>query len=195
MNVTKAASQASAETLNACIRSVAASQDRAAFEVLFRHFAPRVKSYLLTSDGGAAAAEELMQETMVTVWRKAGQFDSSKASASTWVFTIARNLRIDAYRRERRPELDPNDPALVPAADPQPDRVVEGQQAADKIKVAMADLSPAEQAILRLAYFEDKPQSVIAKQLGIPLGTVKSRLRLAFGKLRAALAPSLGDVK
>lgn len=176
-----------------CLRSIAASQDRAAFESLFRHFAPRIKAYLLKSGGDSAAAEELMQETMVTVWRKAVQFDPAKSSASTWIFTIARNLRIDAFRRERRPELDPNDPALVPSSDPDPHIAMEAQQAAERIRAAMAELSTNEQAVLQLAYFDDKAQSTIAKQLDIPLGTVKSRLRLAFGKLRTALEPSLGD--
>ena len=183
-----------AATMAECLKSVARMKDRAAFETLFRHFAPRVKAYLMRSGGDPAAAEELMQETMTSVWRKAEQFDPAKSSASTWIFTIARNLKIDAYRRERRPEINENDPALVPAEVPQPETVVQGLQAAERIKTAMQDLSDAEQAVLQLAYFEDKAQSAIASQLDIPLGTVKSRLRLAFGKLRIALEPTLGDV-
>lgn len=178
--------------MSECLSRIAATGDRAAFEVLFRHFAPRVKAYL-SRGGGAAAAEELMQETMVAVWRKASQFDPSRSSASTWIFTIARNLRIDAYRRERHPEYDPNDPALVPEAEPAADLVIEQRQSAEMIGAALGRLSEAEQSILRLAYFEDEPQSAISRRLGVPLGTVKSRVRLAFGKLRAALGETDGE--
>lgn len=174
------------------IRAIAASADREAFEKLFRHFAPRVKAYLARA-GGAAAAEELMQETMVAVWRKAGQFDPSRSSASTWIFTIARNLRIDAYRRERRPEYDPEDPALVPEAEPAADASIERRQTAEAVAAALEGLSEAEQTILRLAYFEDETQSAISRRLGVPLGTVKSRVRLAFGKLRAAMTNESGE--
>lgn len=175
------------------IRAVADQQDRAAFERIFRHFAPRVKAYLVRVGGDAATAEEVMQETMVAVWRKAAQFDVSKSSPSTWIFTIARNLRIDVYRRERRPEIDPDDPVLSPEPEPAADSVIAGWQEAGRVNAALASLSAAEQAVLRLAYFEDEAQSAISKKLGIPLGTVKSRLRLAFGKLRAALDDKTGD--
>ena len=187
------ASETVASEMSSCLQKIGEARDRAAFEVVFRFFAPRVKAYLMKSVREPNASEELMQETMVQVWRKAGQFDPAKASASTWIFAIARNLRIDAYRKDKRPEIDINDPALVPEPEQQPDDWVQGQQASARIRLAMADLSSAEQAVLRLAYFEDKAQSAIAEQLQIPLGTVKSRLRLAFGKLRRALEPTLGD--
>jgi RNA polymerase sigma-70 factor (ECF subfamily) len=182
-----------AHALASHVAAVAAFRDSLAFERLFRHFAPRVKAYLMRVGADAATAEEVMQETMVALWRKAGQFDPAKSSVSTWVFTIARNLRIDAYRRERHPEIDPHDPALVP--DEHPDVALESFQNIERVRGAMAALSEAEQVVLRLAYFEDKPQSAIAQQLGIPLGTVKSRVRLAFGKLRAALSDSVGEAK
>ncbi len=182
-----------AQLMSDCIRAVAVSADRAAFEELFRHFAPRVKSYLQRGGGAAAAAEELMQETMVTIWRKAGQFDPARSSASTWVFTIARNLRIDAYRHERHPEIDPNDPVLVADDEPAADALIEARQAAERVSAALAELSEGEQAILRLAFFEDQTQSAISERLRLPLGTVKSRMRLAFGKLRKALADSTGE--
>jgi RNA polymerase sigma-70 factor (ECF subfamily) len=174
------------------LSDLARSRDRAAFENLFRHFAPRVKAYIMKLGGDAAVAEELMQETMVLVWRKAGQFDPAKSSASTWIFTIARNLRIDAFRRERRPELDPDDPALAPEPDPSADAAVILQQSAERLNAAIIELGPNEQVVLQLAFFEDKSHSVISDELGIPLGTVKSRLRLAFGKLRSALEESVG---
>ncbi|MEX0758146.1 MAG: sigma-70 family RNA polymerase sigma factor, partial [Tistlia sp.] len=96
------------------IRAVAENRDKAAFGRLFRHFAPRVKAYLLRLGTESAAAEELAQETMVVLWRKAATFDPAQASVGTWVFTIARNKRIDRLRRLQRPTLDPEDPLLQP---------------------------------------------------------------------------------
>ena len=122
------------------------------------------------------------------VWRKASQFDPAKASASTWIFTIARNARIDAFRREKRPEYDPEDPALVPDALEAPDEPISREQSAAQLANAMQRLSEPERAVLHLSFFEDLSHGMIAERLGIPLGTVKSRMRLAFGKLRAALS-------
>ena len=124
---------------------------------------------------------------MLTVWRRAAQFDPSKAAASTWLFTIARNRRIDTLRRARRPEIDPEDPALVREPDDPADRVVEAAQRRASLQAAVAELPDDQAKLLRLAYFEDKSHSIIAAELSLPLGTVKSRLRLAMGKLRAAL--------
>lgn len=177
-----------AATLSRLLIAVGSAADREAFAELFRHFAPRLKGYLMRLGGDAAAAEEAMQEAMVLVWRKAGQFDPAKANASTWIFTIARNVRIDSFRRERRPELDPDDPALVPDAEEQPDATLAKGQSALRVREAMTRLSEAEQTVLHLSFFEDLSHSVIARKLGVPLGTVKSRLRLAFGKLRGALS-------
>jgi len=156
------------------------------FELLFRHFAPRVKAYMArTSSPGAA--EELMQETMVTVWNKAVMYDPGKGAAATWIFAIARNLRIDAYRREKHPEFDENDPAFQPAPARAADTVLEAEQSARTVRTALATLSGEQAEVLRLAFFEDKSQSAIAVALNLPLGTVKSRMRLAFTKLRAVL--------
>lgn len=166
--------------------AVGRSQDIDAFEALFRHFAPRVKAYM-SRGGGSASAEELMQETMVAVWKKASLYDPSKGAASTWVFAIARNLRIDAYRRERRPEFDLNDPAFVPDADPAADVVMAAFEDAGRVQRAMATLPEDQAAVLKLSFFEDQSQSAIATALNVPLGTVKSRMRLAFVKLRAVI--------
>jgi RNA polymerase sigma-70 factor (ECF subfamily) len=183
----------SALAMGECLRRIALEQDTAAFEAVFRHFAPRIKSYLLKVGADAATAEEVMQETLVAVWRKAGHFDPAKASASTWIFTIARNLRIDAFRRERRPELDPDDPALTPEGPEAPDARILAEQTAATVNAALESLSSAEQEILRMAYFQDKAQTAISEQMGIPLGTVKSRVRRAFVKLREALGESIGE--
>ena len=138
-------------------------------------------------------AEEVMQETMFMVWRKAGQFDPSKGSASTWIFTIARNLRIDAFRRARRPEFDPDDPALTLESDQPVDQAIVQQQSAAHLIEAMTILFCDEQMLLKLAFYDDLSHSAISKKLGVPLGTVKSRIRLAFGKLRTALGDRFGD--
>jgi RNA polymerase sigma factor (sigma-70 family) len=176
-----------AARLNALLVEVGRARDRAAFEALFHHFAPRVKAYLLRLGATVAQAEDLAQEALLLLWRKAAQFDPARASAATWIFTIARNLRIDAIRRERRPEIDPEDPALVPDAEPPPDAAIMRDGEETRLRAAMARL-PAEQAqVLQLSFFADKPHSAIAAELGLPLGTVKSRLRLAMARIRTAL--------
>ena len=176
-----------AARLNALLLDVGRVRDRAAFEMLFHHFAPRVKAYLLRLGANVAQAEDLAQEALLLLWRKAAQFDPARASAATWIFTIARNLRIDAIRRERRPELDPDDPALVPDADPPPDAGLMRDDEDTRLRAAIARL-PAEQAqVLQLSFFADKPHGAIAAELGLPLGTVKSWLRLAMMRIRTAL--------
>ena len=177
--------------LNRCIAAIAADGDKEAFAALFSHFAPRVKTYLLRLGAGPAVADDLAQETLLTVWRKAGSFDPAKASASTWIFTIARNLRIDVIRRERHPEVDADEALETPDNSPLPDENLAHVQREEHIRAALAVL-PAEQAeVIRLSFFEDKPHSEIERTLGIPLGTVKSRLRLAMTRLRAALGEDL----
>ena len=164
--------------------AIASTRDKTAFAELFSHFAPRLKSYLLRLGTDAAMSEEVAQEAMVMVWRKAESFDRSQASAATWIFTIARNKRIDRLRRERRPELDPNDPALVPDAPEAADRSIEVQQAEETLRSAIEKLPQEQSELIRAAYFEDKTHREIADERGIPLGTVKSRIRLALARLR-----------
>jgi RNA polymerase sigma factor (sigma-70 family) len=173
--------------LNALVLAVAAERDRAAFEALFAHFAPRIKAYLLKMGAGGALADDLAQEAMVTLWRKAALFDPGKASAATWVFTIARNLRIDAIRRERRPDFDPDDPALVPAEEPAADAMLMREDDEMKLRAALKELSPEQAQVVQMSFFADKPHSQIAEELGLPLGTVKSRLRLAMARIRIAM--------
>ena len=175
-------------SFNALLTAVGETRDCAAFEALFRHFAPRVKAYMLRLGAGPAAAEDLAQEALLSVWRKAALFDASKASAATWIFTIARNLRIDALRRERRPEFDPTDPAFVPDAEPQADAGLERAGDEARLRDAIGKLSPEQAKVVELSFFADKPHSLIAKELGLPLGTVKSRLRLAMSRIRGAVA-------
>jgi len=181
---------ATAEAHARALQAVARQGDRQAFALLFRFFAPRVKAYLMRLGADDAAAEDLMQDVMLTVWRRAPTYDPALAGVSTWVFTIARNRRIDALRRLRLPPADVNDePALVPAAPMLPDNAVAAQQWEGRIAAAIATL-PAEQAqMLKLAYFDDRSHSDIAQALKLPLGTVKSRLRLAIGRLRSVFKP------
>jgi RNA polymerase sigma-70 factor (ECF subfamily) len=163
--------------------AVASRRDRTSFRTLFLHFAPRVKSYLLRLGMPGQLADELAQETLLTVWRKADRFDPSRASAATWIFTIARNLRIDHLRRAKLP----GDYYLEEEFAPPADDAYLAAERDGKVAQALKAL-PADQAeVLRLSFFEEKPHPVIAAQLGIPLGTVKSRVRLAMNRLRAAL--------
>lgn len=181
----------SVKTQEQLLIAVGRDRDKDAFAALFSYFAPRLKSFLLRQGTAPEGVEELVQEAMLMVWRRAETFDPSQASASTWIFTIARNKRIDALRRTRRPELDPEDPALVPEAPAAADDTVFEAQRDAVVKQALKAL-PVEQAeLLRLAYFEDKSHGTIAAENGIPIGTVKSRIRLALAKLRQSLASEL----
>lgn len=188
-------SQETSSTLSAADRDrfadlmelVAARQDKAAFSQLFAYYGPRVKSYLLRLGADDGQAEELAQEVMVTVWRKAHLFDRRQASVSTWLFRIARNRRIDAIRRTRKPQLDPNDPLLLPAAAADATEAIEQQDRERVIRDAMQDLPEEQKALLRQAFYDGLSHREIAEQSGTPLGTVKSRMRLAFQKLRGRL--------
>jgi len=181
--------------LSELIVRIAQTRDEASFEVLFRHFAPRLKSYFLRLGADYSLAEEITQESLVLVWRNAAQFDSSKASASTWVFTIARNLSVDRFRRVRRPVFDPTDPAFVPDGEQTPDQHLERAEADQRVREVMNALSVNEKSVLMLSFYEDRSHGEIAKQLNLPIGTVKSRIRLAFAKVRAALDAQKGDVE
>ena len=169
------------------ITQIAIDRSETAFEVLFRYFAPRIKSYCLRLGADPSSAEEITQEAMVLVWRNAAQFDRSKASPSTWIFTIARNLSIDRFRKSRRPEFDPDDPALVPEDPQTPDHQVGKLQMEEKVRTILKSLSSNEKDVLTLSFYENLSHGEISRQLNLPLGTVKSRIRLAFAKIRAAL--------
>lgn len=172
------------------IEAIAQQRDRQAFMMLYQYYAPRVKGYLIRL-GGADIAEETAQDVMLTIWRKAELFQSGKASASTWIFTIARNLFIDRRRRERRPEFDPTDPLVVAESEPAANSALSDRQSEQRIRAAMSTLPPDQAKVITMAFFEDKPHSIIAAELNLPLGTVKSRLRLAFVRLRGALGEML----
>lgn len=166
---------------------IATHQDRQAFAELFSYYAPRVKSYLMRLGADNAAAEEIAQDVMVTVWRKAGLFDRAQASVSTWIFRIARNRRIDVFRRTKKPDLDPEEPMILPAGVEAPDARIEAMETETRVRAAMKDLPEEQLQLLRLAFYEGLSHREIAEKLDVPLGTVKSRIRLAFGKMKSRL--------
>lgn len=169
------------------MKAVAEAGDRAAFGALYDHFAPRLKAYLMRLGAAEDVAEELAQESLISAWRRAASFDPVQASVATWLFTIARNKRIDRLRREKRPEFDPSDPALVPEPPAQPDQGLETARDETRVHEALQAL-PAEQVhLLRLAFFSDLSHRDIAEKEQLPLGTVKSRIRLALAKLKTHL--------
>jgi len=173
------------------VSAIAKRQDRAAFSALFEFFAPRIKAFMLRSGASEAGAEELAQETMLAVWRKAALFDPASAGAAAWIFTIARNLRIDAHRRERRGGMiETSDVEIEFQIDdsPQPDALLATTQSEERVRSALTKLSDDQMRVVELSFFEEKAHAEIAQALNIPLGTVKSRLRLAMGRLRNLLS-------
>ncbi|MGO4736821.1 sigma-70 family RNA polymerase sigma factor [Bosea sp. 2KB_26] len=172
---------------NALIAAIARSGDRAAFAELFDHFAPRVKGILMKAGAPADLAEDMAQETLLAVWRKAALFDPGKASAGTWIATIARNLRIDVARRETRSRLSEVYEILDEDGPEQPDDAVSGAQRDARVRAAMTGLSPDQYRVIELAFLEGFTHQDVAQRLAIPLGTVKSRLRLALSHLRGKL--------
>ena len=179
------------DEINAWMRAVAETSDRRAFAALFRHFAPRIKGFLARGGTDDALAEEIAQETLVTLWRRASSFDPARAQVSTWLFTIARNLRIDHHRRLAGGAADaPEDwSAEQQPADAHlsPDALLHAAQRERRVRRALAALPPEQAQVLRLSFFDERPHGRIARDLGIPLGTVKSRIRLAVTQLRRIL--------
>ncbi len=169
------------------MEAVAIHKDKAAYGELFAYYGPRVKAYLMRLGADNTLAEELAQDVMVTVWRKADLFDRTQASVSTWLFRVARNKRIDAIRRTTKPELDPNDPLLLPSAPPAADQVITGAERDQLVRAAIVELPEEQRQLLQQAFYDGLSHREIAEQTGTPLGTVKSRLRLAFLKLRSKL--------
>ncbi|MEW9919855.1 sigma-70 family RNA polymerase sigma factor [Marimonas sp. MJW-29] len=166
----------------ALMKRVRDDRDKAAFADLFTHFAPRVKGFLMKSGADATTAEECAQDVMTTLWRKADQFDPRRASVATWIFTIARNRRIDMLRRENRPE--PEDLPWGPEPEPDQAEVIGLQQESALLVEALKALPEQQRDLIEKAYFGDLTQSEIASLTGLPLGTIKSRIRLALDRLR-----------
>lgn len=175
--------------LSGCIVAIARDRDRAAFAILFNHFAPRLKTYLLRyATVNEATADELVQEAMLLVWRRAPQFDPERAAASTWIFSIAHHLRVDAWRVERR-RAAAHDGAEPPAAEAAPgsDELVATAGRAAALRRALQLLPRDQVRLVLLSYFEGRSHTEIAASVGLPLGTVKSRLKAALARLRGTL--------
>jgi RNA polymerase sigma-70 factor (ECF subfamily) len=166
-----------------CIVAIARTRDRDQFAKLFAYFAPRLKSFFLRQGMPPGTAEDLAQETMLAVWRKAGLFDPARAAASTWIYTIARNLRVDLHRKERDPSLLAE--FFEQAAEPLASDGILSAERDRKVQAAVATLPEDQAQAIRLSFFEDRPHGEIARLLDIPLGTVKSRIRVAMSRLRA----------
>lgn len=160
-------------------------QDQQAFAELFQHFAPRVKAFLMKSGADATLAEECAQEVMATLWHKAHMFDPARASVATWIFTIARNRKIDVLRKQRRPE--PEELTWGPEAEPDQEDTLVLQQESELLRQALKGLPAAQRELIERAYFGDLSHSQIAAETGLPLGTIKSRIRLALERLRHAM--------
>jgi RNA polymerase sigma-70 factor (ECF subfamily) len=175
------------EVLRRLIDAVARNLDRGAFAELFDRLAPRIKSFMLRKGVGVELAEDMVQETMIAVWTKAGLYEPGKGSVIAWVFTIARNLRIDRLRRESNASFVNIEDFDGPSSDEGADDLLAARQERTLVAQALASIPYEQKQILILSFIEDVPQSAIAERLQLPLGTVKSRMRLAYGRLRKTL--------
>jgi len=184
-----AAMPLSSAELTALLVLVSENQDKDAFADVFRHLAPRVKSYVLKLGSNTSMAEDLAQQTLVQVWRKAKLFDPNKSAASTWVFRIARNLRIDALRKETHLKYEDHDYDYTVIEDERdsPETLVSRDQSDNAMRKALTTLSPDQAEVIRLSFYDGLSHGDIARELLVPLGTVKSRIRLAFSRLREIL--------
>jgi RNA polymerase sigma-70 factor (ECF subfamily) len=169
------------------IRAIAEKKDRAAFAALFEFYAPRIKAMLTRLGAAADAAEDLAQETLLTVWRKAAYFDPDRASAAAWIFTIARNLRIDRLRGDNRAKLYAPYEMVEPEGPQHPDSALNAAERDARVRAALKELSQEQVRVVQLSFFEGRAHGDIATLLDLPLGTVKSRVRLAMARLRNLL--------
>ena len=174
----------------ALVRAIAARQDREAFKELFRFYAPRIQTMLMRSGATSEIAEDLAQETLIAVWHKSGSYDAERASVAAWIFTIARNLRIDRFRKDQRSQLHHVYELVQPTETEPPDAPLDAVERESRVRAALDGLPEEQVRVVQLSFFEGQAHGDIARTLGIPLGTVKSRLRLAMARLREYL----GDI-
>lgn len=176
------------ESMSDLLSLIARERSEAAFGELFQRYALKLRAYMLRQGADMATAEELAQETLLVVWRKAALYSAEKGSLSTWIFTIARNLRIDRLRREAAwQELPDNLSETLVSDDKPPDEAVSDRQREGRVRAVLATLSSEQRQVVEMAYVEGLSHSEISERLGLPLGTVKSRMRLAYEKVRTAL--------
>ena len=172
------------EDLTLCVELIGKNQDKLAFNSIFRYFAPRLKSFLVKAGSTDSQAEEVIQEVMIAVWTKSSTYDSSKSSVSTWIYTIARNKRIDKIRKEKRHYLSESDEGLEIPVDSTQEKEIFSAQVSSSLKKYLSNLPEEQSKLLKLSYFYNKTHADISTELKIPLGTVKSRIRLALTKMR-----------
>lgn len=165
--------------------AIGRDRDKQSFMDLFRYFAPRIKSFLMKGGATEAQADELAQETMLAIWQKAESFNPAHAKASTWIYTIARNKRIDALRKVKYIEVDHEDPLYVIEDDRMgADDTLAQNEESEALEAAIGKLPEDQAFLIRKSFYEDKSHADIAQETGIALGTVKSRIRLALERLR-----------
>jgi RNA polymerase sigma-70 factor (ECF subfamily) len=167
-----------------CMYEIAENQDKSAFSIIFKHFSPRLKSYFIKAGAADNQAEEIIQEVMISVWTKASSYDKNKSSVSTWLYTIARNKRIDKIRKEKRHYMLESDEGLEIPVDSTQEEEIMSTELSKKVDDYMKNLPKEQAKLLKLSYFNEKTHVDIAKELNIPLGTVKSRIRLALSKIK-----------
>lgn len=178
----------SREAMSDLLSLIARDRSEAAFSQLFEQYAKRLKAFMLRQGADPATAEELAQETLLMVWRKASLYSSDKGSLSTWIFTIARNLRIDRLRKELAWQALPDNLAeMLVSDDPAPDESASSRQREARVRAVLAELSAEQRQVVEMAYIEGLSHSEISERISLPLGTVKSRMRLAYQKVRGAL--------
>ncbi|MDC0739434.1 sigma-70 family RNA polymerase sigma factor [Cognatishimia sp. SS12] len=165
--------------------AVKMQRDRAAFCKLFDYYAPRLKGFVMRSGVSGAQAEEIVQDVMLTIWRKAGQFDPHRAQVSSWIYQVARNRQIDVLRRERRPM--PEDLAEPDQATEDASQILALEQEAQRLRLALSRLKPRQREMVEKAYLGELSHAEIQEETGLPLGTIKSRIRLGLEKLRHEL--------
>jgi RNA polymerase sigma-70 factor (ECF subfamily) len=180
----------SAVMINGLLLAIAENRDKEAFRRLFDHFAPRIRGFIISKGSDREMSEDVVQETFINIWKKAYLFDPEKASASTWIFAIARNTRIDLFRKFNRPAPDFDDPAMITEPEPNAHQMIARKEDSVRLRKVVSHLPKEQQEVLRLAFFEEKAHAEVAKELGIPLGTAKSRIRLALSRMRSEFGES-----
>ena len=179
------------------LNQVAINQDKASFKKIFDYFGPRLKSFLMSSGADETVAEEVIQETMAIIWTKADYYDPKLASPSTWIYTIARNKKIDILRKSRKAILENIDTAILPPVEPKLEEDVDHDQRFEIVNKYLNDLPKEQLDLLKMNFIEEKSHGEIAEITKIPLGTIKSRIRLAMEKIRDRIAKDkeISDLK
>lgn len=170
------------------LNRIAVERNRQQFSALYDHFAPLLKSYLIGRGASAAIAEELLQETLLQVWHRAHLFNAQRGNAATWIYRVARNKYYDYLRHQRLADRPPPEPDPSEAeTERQTEREIESELDSQLLNNTLQQLPSRQAQVLYMSYYQGKSHAEIAQSMDIPLGSVKSTLRLAFEKLRSCL--------